>query len=235
MVSAMVAGLVRKWSSKRCDLGKYCSADRRRSRDPDKLPTSPNWVAVKLGSQTFEKAICWGVGNGERIKVSTDCWIKGQSLRELVQGPLTRSESDMVVVDFMYSGCRGWIWEDISFVLPQDIRDKIRAIPCQQVGNEEDKIIWKFSKDGNFSTKSAYDLANLAQEQLPSFLGQWIWKLDVLPKIVNFLWLILYNSMPVRDVLASRGIDCNRRCPLCKDLPKSINHLLRECVFAHDF
>lgn len=54
-------------------LGKYCSTNRRRSRDLDKLPTSPNWVAVKLGFKTFEKGICWGVGNGERIKVWTDC------------------------------------------------------------------------------------------------------------------------------------------------------------------
>ena len=54
-------------------LGKYCSTNRRRSRDLDKLPTSPNWVVVKLGFKTFEKGICWGVGNGERIKVWTDC------------------------------------------------------------------------------------------------------------------------------------------------------------------
>lgn len=54
-------------------LGKYCSTNRRRSRDLDKLPTSPNWVAVKLGFKTFKKGICRGVGNGERIKVWTDC------------------------------------------------------------------------------------------------------------------------------------------------------------------
>ena len=142
-------------------MGKYCSTDRRRSRNPDKLPASPNWAAVKLGFKTFEEGICWGVGNGEKIKVRTDCWVKGQSLRELVQGPLTRPESETVVADFMYSGGRGWNWEAISFDLPQGIKDKIRATPCQQAGRAEDIIIWKFSNDGNFSTKSAYDLANL--------------------------------------------------------------------------
>ena len=30
-------------------LRKYCSTDRRSSRDPDKLPASPNWIAIKLG------------------------------------------------------------------------------------------------------------------------------------------------------------------------------------------
>lgn len=39
----------------------------------------------------------------------------------------------------------------------------------------------------------------------------------------------------MKDVLASRGIDCDRKCPLCKNHSESINHLLRECVFACDF
>lgn len=47
----------------------------------------------------------------------------------------------MVVADFMYSEGQGWNWEAISFDLPQVIRDKIRAIPCQQVGNAKDIII----------------------------------------------------------------------------------------------
>ena len=96
---------------------------------------------MKLGFKTFEEGICWGVGNGEKIKVWTDCWVKGQSLRELVQGPLTRPESETVVADFMYSGGRGWNWEAISFDLPQGIKDKIRATPCQQAGRAEDIII----------------------------------------------------------------------------------------------
>ena len=141
----------------------------------------------------------------------------------------------MVVADFMYSEGQGWNWEAISFDLPQVIRDKIRAIPCQQVGNAKDIIIWKFSKDGNFSIKSAYDLANLDQEQNSLFQGQWIWKLDMLPRTINLLWLILHNSVPVKDVLASRGINCDRKCLLCKNHSESVNHLLRECVFTCDF
>ena len=35
-------------------MNKYCSLDRRRSRDPNKLPASSNWKAIKAGFQTFE-------------------------------------------------------------------------------------------------------------------------------------------------------------------------------------
>lgn len=64
------------------------------------------------------------------------------------------------------------------------------------------------------------------------FQGQWIWKLDMLPKIVHFLWLCLHNSVPVKEVLAARGISCDGRCPLCKDHVETISHLLKECVDA---
>ena len=68
-------------------LKKYCSVDRRRSRNPDKLPALSNWKAIKAGFQTFADGICWGVGNGTRIRVWTDCWIREKSLRELFEGP----------------------------------------------------------------------------------------------------------------------------------------------------
>ena len=34
-------------------LNKYCSASRRRANDPDRLPSSPNWQAIKFGFPTF--------------------------------------------------------------------------------------------------------------------------------------------------------------------------------------
>ena len=94
-------------------------------------------------------------------------------------------------------------------------------------------MLWKHSKDGEFSAKSTY-LANISQDLALTFHGAWIWKLDVLPKIANFLWLCIHNSVPVKDVLASRGIIEDKTCPLCKNQPKTIEHLLRECDFARN-
>ena len=127
--------------------------------------------------------------------------------------PLTRQKSDMVVFDMINGRGQGWNWGAISFDLPPSIKDKIRAILCQCFGRAKNTILLKFSKDGEFSMKSACDIANPPQEQDLQFQGQWIWKLDMLPKIVNFLWLCLHNNVPVRDMLASRGINCEGRSP----------------------
>ena len=131
-----------------------------RAREPDRLPCSPNWRAIKAGFQTFAEDICWGIGNGEKIKVWTDSWIRGSSLRELIEGPLTQREVDMKVSDFLLESEQDWRWEVISFVLPECIKDRIKAIPRQLVGRREDGIMWKLSKDGEFTTKSAYDWLN---------------------------------------------------------------------------
>lgn len=82
-------------------LNKYSSQDRIRSKDPDKLPTSSNWKAIKAGFQTFADGICWGVGNGNKIKVWADYWIRGKALGELIEGLLTQNESDLMLNEFI--------------------------------------------------------------------------------------------------------------------------------------
>ena len=216
-------------------LKKYCSVERMRARDPDKLPTSPNWRAIKAGFQTFIDDICWGIGNGERIKLWTDSWIMGSSLRELIEGPLTQREVDMKLSELLLDHVQEWKWEVLSFELPPCIKDRIKAIPRQQVDRGEDVITWKFSKDGEFTTKSAYALLNGTQQNSLPFLGQWIWKIDTLPRIVSFLWLCMHNSLPVRVELTMRGIITNSCCPLCNNFLETINHLLRDCVVAKNF
>ena len=59
-----------------------------------------------------------------------------------------------------------------------------------------------------------------------------MWKMDMLPKIINFLCLCYHNSVPVRDVLANRGISNNNICPVCGHQGETIIHTLRECEFA---
>ena len=128
-----------------------------------------------------------------------------------------------------------WNWENLSLVLPSIIKDKIRAIPCQEFGDEKDVILWKHTKDGEFTVNSAYLQIIGGVGDGNNFRGNWIWKMDTYPKIVSFLWLCLHNSIPVREVLAARGISCSKLCPICREQDDSIEHMLRECVFAWQF
>ena len=94
-----------------------------------------------------------------------DSWIKGVPLRQLIEGPLTSSEYDLKVTDLKQN--QVWNWDLISFDLPQAIKDKIKVVPFQLYGTREDTIIWKVAKDGDFSTRSAYQLAMPSDNPAP--------------------------------------------------------------------
>ena len=147
-------------------LRKYCSDLRRHSVNPDKLPSSPNWKAIMVGFPVFAKGIGWSIGNGEKIRVWQDIWIKGVPLKELIEGPLTSAEYDLKVTDLKQNPV--WNWNLISFDLPQTIKDKIKAVPFQFYGIREDTVIWKAAKDREFSTRSTYQLA-IPSDSWPPF------------------------------------------------------------------
>ena len=214
-------------------LKKYYAQSRRNSKDPDKLPCSPCWIAIKKGFPIFAKGVCWSVGKNSSLKFWMDNWVKGNSLRNMVEGPLTPREENLTIGEIFQDG--EWNWDIISFELPRQIKDDICAIPMQLYGEKKDALMWKFSQDGEFNMASAYALTNSQETNLQPFMGNWVWKLDIWPKISSFWWLCHHNSVPVKQVMAARGINYITTCPLCITHEETILHLLRDYSFATTF
>ena len=120
-------------------LNKYYSQSRKRSKDPDKLSCSPTWTAIKKGFSVFEKGIGWNLGSNSNLSFWNDKWVKGQTTRELIQGPLTQRDFNLSVAE---ATCQGtWDWSKLSFELPLDVKDMIKAIPLQICGEKQDNLI----------------------------------------------------------------------------------------------
>ncbi|XP_075661255.1 uncharacterized protein LOC142631065 [Castanea sativa] len=130
------------------------SLSKRLSKDPNKLPCSSIWVAIKVGFPIFKQGICWSVGNKSELSFWESNWVQGITVRELIKGPLTHQEEAMIVADMHQNG--SWDWGKISFVLPQDMVDRIQAISIQLFGEIEDIMTWRFPRDGEFNLSSAY-------------------------------------------------------------------------------
>ena len=90
-------------------------------------------------------------------------------MRELIEGPLTQRDIDMKLSELFLDSEQGWKWEALSFELPVSIKDRIKAVPRQLVGRGEDVIMWKHSKDGEFTTNSAYAWLNGSQQEEVKF------------------------------------------------------------------
>lgn len=119
----------------------------------------------------------------------------------------------------------------LSFALPPTICQKIKATPFPLAANSMDRITWASSPNGDFELKEAYKLACMDNDNYPYgyFTGQWVWKTITLPKIKCFLWWCLHKSIPIREVLAARGLNVLLCCPICNFAAESILHLLRDC------
>uniref|UniRef100_A0A2N9IZP5 C2H2-type domain-containing protein n=1 Tax=Fagus sylvatica TaxID=28930 RepID=A0A2N9IZP5_FAGSY len=59
--------------------------------------------------------------------------------------------------------------------------------------------------------------------------SSWIWKVKTSPRIKFFLWQCYHLSVPVWEILASRGINIPTSCPRCLAPNESLIHMLRDC------
>lgn len=100
----------------------------------------------------------------------------------------------------------------------------------------EDKRIWRFTGDGQYTVKLGYRLycdavANKAQLKIH---GHWasVWKLQVPPKVRSFLWRVLWGCLPTRMNLRQRHVNVDGVCPYCARGLENAWHLLFGCSFA---
>jgi len=109
--------------------------------------------------------------------------------------------------------------------------DILSAVTLQS--QEEDKHIWKFSANAQYSAKSAYESFFIGATSF----GPWerIWKSWAPPKCRFFLWLVAHNRCWTADRLQRRGLPRPACCPLCDQAQETINHILVGCAFAREF
>ena len=98
----------------------------------------------------------------------------------------------------------------------------------KSVARSEDRLSWAANSHGKFDLNSAYKLATSGSVN-HEFEGDWIWKIKILPRIQFFVWKCFHNSIGVKGCLASRGVSSDPYCSRCRDEPKTIIHLLRDC------
>ncbi|KAK9997320.1 hypothetical protein SO802_022006 [Lithocarpus litseifolius] len=170
---------------------KYMTQRRMSSSNENSLPSSRIWKAMKKGMDVFKRGTRWSLGRDSNLRFWYDSWTSNGPLRSIIHDPLTREEEEIKVKDL--ASIDGWNWGKLSLILPPKICLEIQVMPRSHFANEEDRIIWNATANGNFNLSSAYILANGEAPQF--FDGKWIWKLKVLPRIQSFIWMCFHNSI----------------------------------------
>ncbi|KAL5773510.1 hypothetical protein ACOSP7_013101 [Xanthoceras sorbifolium] len=114
-------------------------------------------------------------------------------------------------------------------MLPVNIVLKILHIYNCREYNGGDKAIWKLSKDGTFSVKSAY-IENIDADFHDKWKWRFNWKLRVPPKICFFLLTLLHGKLLTNLQRMIRGITLDDSCFDCGESCEDLNHLFRQCT-----
>jgi hypothetical protein len=113
----------------------------------------------------------------------------------------------------------------------------------QQTGHPS-RPLWKATKTGIFTVKSAYDMLEAEKQRSKtgecSYMAKlrWLWrknwKLAVPRKVKHFLWRAYHESLPTNQQLHRRKIRANPLCSICALPEESTHHALWQCPMARN-
>jgi hypothetical protein len=107
----------------------------------------------------------------------------------------------------------------------------------------QDRLIWKDSKDGIFTVRSAYHLGHSLQDMLngqgssganDQCLWKFLWTLRVPNQVKVFTWRACHDILPTRVNLVRRKVLEDDLCPLYKLEKETVIHVLWNCPAAQD-
>lgn len=96
---------------------------------------------------------------------------------------------------------------------------------------EEDRLIWQHTKDGNYSTSSAYKMFFAANITFPC-AGP-IWKSKAPTRCKFFIWLADHQRCLTADNLQKRGWPHSDTCNMCLSAQETCTHLFVHCPFGN--
>ena len=195
-----------------------------------KSTDSPVWKSLLNCRDLLRRGIVWKIGNGDKVSFWFDNWLGNHNLVEMLNMSAANVPSlEAKVSDFILQN-RNWNIGKLTQILnDQAIIKKVQGITIPN-HDIEDTFCWGLNGSGNFSTKSATWMAQEPQlVHNTVWKHKWIWQIDTMPKIKNFLWQVCYNAIPIRGLLLARGLHLDPACPLCLDDIESLDHMFKEC------
>ncbi|XP_059431505.1 uncharacterized protein LOC132165008 [Corylus avellana] len=195
------------------------------------------WRSIQSSCELLNEGLIWRVGNGCKINIWKDRWVPIPTTCKISSPPslLNLDAKASFRSSFFQSG-------DSEALFSKEEIVKILEIPTSCT-NQVDLLIWRGTKNGIFSVKSAYHLQQerevsaMASSSTPNIGGAvWkrLWKLPVPQVEKNFLWKACHNILLTRENLYKRKIISDPLCPVCGLEVETGFHILWQCASAMD-
>ena len=171
------------------------------------------WRSILHGREVLKQGLVQSIGDGSSTNVWWDKWI----IDKIPRCPNYRENSvvDLTLkVEDLFDHHTGTWNENLlrQTFSPTDVEIILKTWKSP---NRPDKLIWAYTKDGKYTSKSGYKFLEIAAASLnftePAVsalekkLWSELWKTKTSPKLRHFLWKILSCALAVRARLRTRG------------------------------
>jgi len=93
--------------------------------------------------------------------------------------------------------------------------------------------VWTKENNGVYSIYSAYQLYMQDLLDINHFRVDGVWnsicRLNVPPKVTNFIWRVCRNCLPTHMRLRDKGVNCPSNCAICDSNDEDSLHLFLKC------
>ncbi|CAA0809053.1 Unknown protein [Striga hermonthica] len=124
-----------------------------------------------------------------------------------------------------------WWWEKFETFLPTNALLIVAAVMPPSSSARADRMIWGYTSNGAFSTRTPYKALSRRVENNVRPLWKAIWKAPAAQRVRHFLWLASRDRLFTNMERARRHMADDIACLFC-GLPESTTHVLRDCEKA---
>ncbi|VFQ59793.1 unnamed protein product [Cuscuta campestris] len=181
----------------------------------------------------FKKQCRRCIGDGRETTVLNSPWL----LRDedpYIRTPLPSEWVDMKVADLVILGTKSWNRDLIHAIfLPEDSQAICNIPLCQSI--KTDRWMWTGDRNRRYTVKQGYRVAHNDQAvggNLDKAVWQGLFRLNVPPKVRNFIWRGMHEVLLVRANLVRKGVSITTACPRCLSIEETTLHGLVLCPFA---
>ena len=194
-----------------------------------KASSSNVWQGLCRAASVFHMGIRCLVTNGRDTSFWLDVWITNEPLKNYLLHDINLIDMYKTVYDYWIQGI-GWNLEVLQGLLPHQIIHKLSAFFLHEEEGMKDGICWGVNSSGNFTVKSAYDLAMGNPSDIGDDVWRHIWRLRIPNKICTFLWLLKHKRLMCNAERKRRGFTTQGNCDSCTDAIEDVDHLFRYCA-----
>ncbi|KAH1033459.1 hypothetical protein J1N35_045633 [Gossypium stocksii] len=187
------------------------------------------WRSIAAAANALKDGFGWQVGCGDRINIRTDNWgLEGLNGKAIKPNLLNHNVDSFR--DLWHAESRCWNTCRVRELYDQDLGEKICNLPIGDE-NHNDGMLWFHNSLGDYTSKSAYSWLLLKEIGFGPHRIFWrvIWKLDTLPKIRVFTWLVGNEILPTNVKIASIHHGFCQTCPRCGAEYETLVHDLKNC------